>query len=189
VLGFANLLADGFSMAVSNFQATKSQREVVEEARDAEEQHIAQFPQGEREEIRQIFARKGFTGDTLEQIIEVITHDPRLWVDTMLTEELGLQVEGPQSWWAALTTFVAFCSVGLIPLLPLLLPGLALEQTFVISATVTALAFFGIGMAKGFFLNRSIWRGGLETLALGGVAATLAYLVGSWLRATFGILG
>jgi len=78
VLGFANLLADGFSMAVSNFQATKSQREVVEEARDAEEQHIAQFPQGEREEIRQIFARKGFTGDTLEQIIEVITHDPRL---------------------------------------------------------------------------------------------------------------
>jgi len=45
----------------------------------------------------------------------------------MLTEELGLQVEGPQPWWAALTTFVAFCSVGVIPFLPFLLPGLALE--------------------------------------------------------------
>ena len=186
ILGFANLLADGFSMAVSNYQGTKSQREYVEQARHSEERHIEQVPDGEREEIRQIFIRKGFTGDTLAQIVDVITHNRQLWVDTMLTEELGLQIDGPQPWRAAAATFVAFCLVGLIPLLPLLIPGLALERAFVISAGVTGFAFFGIGMVKGLFLNRSAWRSGVETLVVGGMAAALAYLVGAWLRATFG---
>jgi VIT1/CCC1 family predicted Fe2+/Mn2+ transporter len=118
VLGFANLLADGFSMAVSNYQNTKSQRDLVEEARRTEEQHIEHIPKGEQEEIRQIFASKGFEGVILEKIVEVITQDRRLWVDTMLTEELGLQIEGPRPVRAALVTFGAFFAVGIIPLLP-----------------------------------------------------------------------
>jgi hypothetical protein len=95
VLGFANLLADGFSMAVSNYQGTKSQLERVEEARLSEERQIEEIPSGEREEVRQIFAAKGFSGDTLDSVVEVITKDRGLWVDTMLAEELGLEVQGP----------------------------------------------------------------------------------------------
>ena len=188
VLGFANLLADGFSMAVSNYQGTKSQLEQVEQARRNEESHIEHIPEGEREEIRQIFARKGFEGDLLEQIVDVITNNRRLWVDTMLTEELGLQVEGPQPFRAALTTFVAFFVVGFIPLIPFLIPGLTLQQTFVVSSIVTAMAFFGIGMVKGSILQRPILRSGLGTLLVGSAAASLAYLVGWWLRRTFGIV-
>jgi VIT1/CCC1 family predicted Fe2+/Mn2+ transporter len=187
VLGFANLLADGFSMAVSNYQNTKSQRELVEEARRTEEHHIEQIPKGEQEEIRQIFAGKGFEGEVLEKIVAIITQDRRLWVDTMLTEELGLQVEGPRPMRAALVTFGAFCAVGIIPLIPFLLPMLTPEQKFIISALVTALAFFGIGMIKGLILRRSVFRAGLETLLVGGAAAGLAYLVGAWLRQTFGV--
>lgn len=96
VLGFANLFADGFSMAVSNYQATKSQGERVEQARRLEEQHIAQVPEGEREEVRQIFLQKGFEGQVLDDVVEVITSNQKLWVDTMLTEELGLQIDGPR---------------------------------------------------------------------------------------------
>jgi VIT1/CCC1 family predicted Fe2+/Mn2+ transporter len=187
VLGFANLLADGFSMAVSNYQNTKSQRELVEEARRTEEQHIEQIPMGEQEEIRQIFASKGFEGAVLEKIVEVITQDRRLWVDTMLTEELGLQIEGPRPLRAALVTFGAFFAVGIIPLLPFLLPMLTPAQRFSLSAVVTALAFFGIGMMKGLVLQRSVYRAGLETLLIGGAAAALAYLVGVWLRRIFGV--
>jgi len=187
VLGFANLLADGFSMAVSNYQNTKSQRELVEEARRTEERHIEQIPRGEQEEIRQIFAGKGFEGEVLEKIVAIITQDRRLWVDTMLTEELGLQIEGPRPLRAALVTFGAFCAVGIIPLIPFLLPMLAPEQTFILSAVVTALAFFGIGMMKGLVLQRSVLRAGLVTLSVGGAAAVLAYLVGGWLRQTFGV--
>ena len=186
VLGFANLLADGFSMAVGNYQGTKSQRELVDEARRTEEYHIDQIPEGEQEEIRQIFARKGFEGDVLEKIVDVITQDRQLWVDTMLTEELGLQVNGPSPLRAALATFAAFIVVGIIPLAPFLVPGLTPEQTFRASAFVTALAFFGIGMVKGLVLGRSAIRSGLETLLVGGLAAVLAYVVGAWLRQTFG---
>ncbi len=186
VLGFANLLADGFSMAVSNYQGTKSQREIVEEARRTEEHHIDHIPEGEQEEIRQIFARKGFAGDTLEKIVDVITQDRQLWVNTMLTEELGLEVNGPSPVRAALATFAAFSVVGIIPLVAFLVPSLTAEQAFLVSAVATALAFFGVGMIKGLVLGRSAVRSGLETLLLGGVAALLAYAVGAWLRQTFG---
>ena len=186
VLGFANLLADGFSMAVSNYQGTKSQREVVDQARRTEEHHIEHIPEGEQEEIRQIFARKGFEGDVLEKIVAVITQDRQLWVDTMLTEELGLQVNGPSPTRAALATFAAFFVVGAIPLIPFLVSGLTADQTFLVSALVTALAFFAIGMVKGLVLGRPAVRSGFETLLVGGLAAFLAYAVGAWLRQTFG---
>src|SRR5688500_11963283 len=58
ILGFANLIADGFSMAVSNYLGTKSEREQVEQARQAEHMHIVHVPEGEREEIRHLFERK-----------------------------------------------------------------------------------------------------------------------------------
>jgi vacuolar iron transporter family protein len=186
VLGFANLLADGFSMAVSNYQGTKSQRQQVEEARRGEERQIEEIPEGEREEVRQIFAAKGFSGDTLDSVVEVITKDSGLWVDTMLAEELGLEVQGPDPRRAALATFVAFVFVGLVPLIPFVIPDLSIDTRFFASAVATAIAFFGVGAAKGAVLHRSALRSGLETLLTGGGAALLAYVVGAWLRAAFG---
>lgn len=186
VLGFANLLADGFSMAVSNYQGTKSQIEAVDQARRREERHIREIPAGEREEIRQIFAAKGFSGETLERVVAVITSDRDLWVDTMLSEELGLDVEGPDPLRAALATFGAFIAVGLIPLLPFIIPGLVQETRFVASAAGTGFAFFGIGLAKGLVLGRPALRAGLETLLTGGAAASLAFVMGAWLRSLFG---
>lgn len=186
VLGFANLIADGFSMAVSNYQSTKSQGEQVEEARRSEEDQIRRYPEGEREEVRQIFATKGFEGNVLEQVVEVITRDRSVWVNTMLTEELGLQVETPSPLRAALTTFGAFLLVGLLPLVPFVVPGLAPDLVFAVSAVVTAIAFFGVGVAKGRVLSRPKVRAGMETLLMGGGAAVLAYVLGYWLRQTFG---
>lgn len=186
VLGFANLLADGFSMAVSNYQGTKSQHEHVEQARRMEERHIDEIPEGEREEVRQIFARKGFDGPILEEIVDVITQDRQLWVNTMLTEELGLQLDGPKPMRAALATFGAFLLVGLVPLIPFLVPNLSMDQMFVFSIVGAAIAFFGVGFAKGRTLERPAFRSGLETLLTGGAAAMLAYAVGAWLRQAFG---
>ena len=85
IMGFANLLADGFSMAVSNYEAVKALHEFRETARATEEEHIARVPDGEREEIRQIFARMGFSGETLDRIVATICQDRQLWVETMLS--------------------------------------------------------------------------------------------------------
>ena len=188
ILGVANLLADGFSMAVSNYQGTKSDRELVEKARKTEERHIDLHPQGEREEIRQLFERKGFGGETLETIVEVITSNKKLWVDTMLTEELGLQIEGPSPTRAALSTFIAFLVVGFVPIAPFLVGALSPDVTFIVSAAATSLAFWGIGAVKGHLLHLSSMRSGFETWVAGSAAAGLSYLVGSWLRSAYGLI-
>lgn len=186
ILGFANLLADGFSMAISNYLGRKSEREEVEKARKEEHRHIDEVPGGEREEVRQIFARKGFHGPALDHVVEVITRDRELWVNTMITEELGLPLDGPSPGRAALSTFLAFLAVGFVPLAPLLLPVLAPEDRLIASAILTGLAFLGVGMLKGRALQRPVIRSGLETLLMGGGAALLAYAAGALLRSAFG---
>ena len=128
----------------------------------------------------------GFEGEVLNRIVETITADRGLWVDTMLTEEHGLQLDGPSPFRAGLATFLAFLLVGLIPLIPFLIPGLSPDQRFVASCLATGLAFLAVGIAKGVVLEHGLVRSGLETLLTGGVAALLAYLAGSWLRQAFG---
>jgi vacuolar iron transporter family protein len=179
VLGFANLAADGFSMAVSNYLSTKAEQQVLQQVRRREERHIHEVPDGEREEIRQIFAAKGFQGDFLEQIVEVITSDRRRWIDTMVTEEHGLQLETASPVRAGVTTFAAFVIAGFVPLVPYCLPlDLSPTMIFAVSAMATAITFFLIGLAKGHVLERDRLISGLETLLVGGAAAVLAYVIG-----------
>ena len=187
VLGFANLFADGFSMAVSNYESIKAQREFSDTLRQTEEQHIDVVPEGEREEIRQIFAAKGFEGEVLERIVATISQDRRLWVDTMLTEEYGLQKTTPSPLRAALSTFAAFLLVGAVPLAPFLFPEMGMRQQFVLSALLAGVMFFSIGMLKSLVFAKPVLRAGLGTLLTGGAAAVLAYLTGYVLRTVFGL--
>jgi VIT1/CCC1 family predicted Fe2+/Mn2+ transporter len=183
ILGLANLCADGFSMAVSNYQKAASELQRIAQAREIEARHIDEVPEGEREEIRQIFAQKGFTGPLLEDVVTVITQERNRWVETMLTEELGLPLAGPVPWKAALVTFASFFLAGLLPLVPLMLPlSMPAPTRFSMSAWATGVTFLLIGVLKGHVLGRPRWRSGVETLLVGSGAAVLAYIVGVWLR-------
>lgn len=187
VLGFANLIADGFSMAISNYESIKAEQELSDSVRITEQEHIERIPAGEREEIRQIFQRKGFAGDILEKILDTIRRDKRLWVDTMLVEEYGIQKIGPNPYKSAVTTFTAFTLVGAMPLIPFLIPSLERSLQFTLSACVAGIMFFSIGTLKSFIFKKPIFRAGLSTLLTGGAAAGLAYLVGYILREIVGV--
>lgn len=184
ILGAANLVGDGFSMAAGNYLGTRAERQVLERTRRMEEFHIDHFPEGEREEVRQIFSAKGFQGDDLERAVDVITSDRRQWVETMLKDEHGLSVNGPEPMKAALATLVAFVLVGLIPLLPFLvqLAQGTPASPYAISAILTGLAFIAIGAAKSRFVEQTWILAAMESLLIGGSAAALAYGVGMLLK-------
>lgn len=187
VLGLANVLADGFSMAVGNYLKTRSDQQMRDRRRRAELRHIQQAPEGEREEVRQIYAAKGFEGETLEKIVAVITADTDRWVDTMLSEEFGLQATPGSPTRAATITFLAFVGAGLAPIAPLALSAwYSADVTFALSTTLTLLTFAAIGAIRGRVADISILRGAVETVAIGAVAAGLAYAVGDLLRGLTG---
>jgi VIT1/CCC1 family predicted Fe2+/Mn2+ transporter len=182
VLGLANLLADGFSMGLGNFLGARAELLATERARRMEERHIDTVPDGEREEVRQIFAAKGFSGADLERVVDVITADRRVWIDTMLREEHGLNLDTPPAWRSGLATFLAFVAVGAFPLLAFLWALFApasVTRPFLWSAVMTGAAFFLVGVTKARVVEQSALRGGLETLLMGGAAAGLAYGVGA----------
>ncbi|GAB1256944.1 VIT1/CCC1 transporter family protein [Aurantivibrio plasticivorans] len=185
VLGLANILADGFSMAISNYLGTKADNQHLENERQEEFAEIEHNPKGEREEIRQIYASKGFTGDNLEHIVDVITSDKERWVDTMIQEEHGLSIAPTNAGMAAWVTFWAFALIGSLPLVPFLLnwwrPA-TVGSPFYISSALTLIAFFIVGALKGKFVNHSPLRSGSETVLIGGAAAALAYIVGHLLQ-------
>lgn len=185
ILGFANLFADGFSMAVSNYEATKAQKEFINRIKQMEADHIARVPEGEREEIRQIFQRKGFSGETLEKIVETITEDENLWIETMLTEEHGLQKTAPQSINAGLVTFFAFVFVGSMPLIPYFFTDIPTNTQFTISAVIALIMFFLIGLLKSLSFEAVGFQqliSGAKTLLLGGSAAFIAFATGYLLQ-------
>lgn len=179
ILGVANLLADGFSMAASNYLGTRAERDDYERLRLIEIRHIDIAPEGEREEVRQIYLEKGFQGAELERVLELVTSDRDRWVKTMLTEEYGLPREIRSAWVAGSTTFAAFFICGLVPLLPFILN---LNDSFLYSITSTATVFFLIGSVKSRWSTDSWLSSGLQTLLVGGAAALLAFLVGLFLQ-------
>ena len=181
ILGLSKLFADGFSMAAGNYQRAKSDQDLIKKARAMEERHIKQVPEGEREEVRQIYQRKGFTGKILEEIVDVITSDEKRWVDTMLVEEIGLPLQTQEPFKSAFFTFLAFVLVGVIPLMPFFFMAYTSSE-FLLSGSLTLMAFFGVGVFKGKMVHQNLIKSGLETLFTGGLAAAMAYLIGDALE-------
>ncbi|QLC24813.1 hypothetical protein HFP57_07070 [Parasphingopyxis algicola] len=179
ILGLANLLADGFSMAASNYSGTKTVIDNVERVREIEARHIRVDPDGEREEVRQILARNGLSESTLDQAVQSVTADRQRWIDFMVTEEYGLAATNPSPLRSGLATFSAFAICGAVPLLPFLAGD---ANALTVSIVMTAIVFFAIGAAKSRWALTAWWRSGLETLFIGGTAAALAYATGYLLR-------
>ena len=185
VLGFANLVGDGFSMAASNYLGSKADQQVLDKTRRIEQDHIDKYPDGEREEICQILASKGFSGEALNAAVETITSDRELWVNTMLQEEHGLSLERPNPVRAAAVTFLAFVAIGVLPLVAFVVDyfaGAGGRAPFMWSSVATAIAFFCVGAIKSRFVADRWYWSGLETLCIGGSAAFLAYIIGAMLK-------
>ena len=148
----------------------------MEKERRREEWEIDNLVEQEKQEIRDIYTKKGFKAELLDEIVNVITSRRKVWVDTMMREELGLIEDKKQPLDAAITTFAAFNLVGLVPLIPFVFLHVSgfvfsTEHAFLYSVLFTGLSFFIIGIVRGKIVNKSLLRTGINTLAVGGFAA------------------
>lgn len=189
ILGAANLIADGISMAASSYLGRKSEHQAFLHQRSIEEWEVRHEPEEEKGEIKNILLAKGYRGEDLERMTDLITRNPKFWVDFMMNEERGIKgiQDSRNPLRSAVATFFAFVAAGSIPLMPYL-PLLSQMKTnfFSVSIAASALALFGVGAIRGVIVGKKWYFLGFEVLGVGCVAGASAYLVGFLLKAVIG---
>lgn len=175
ILGVANLLADGFSMAVSNYMGTQTENQETQLLQDFETHQVKVDPVSEREEVRVILQKKGFSGDLLEKNIEFYTSNEKVWVEFMMMHEYGKNLEVRSGTKAAIITFVAFALFGSMPLVSYFA---SFDNPFFWSSLFAGLSFIGVGSLKSHWTVENRWISASKTLAAGTLASGIAYLAG-----------
>ena len=181
ILGFANLIADGLSMAIGDYLSTKAENEYNRAERNREAWEVENYPEGEKKELVDLYTEKGLSRDDARTIVEIISKDKRVWIDIMMVEELGIIESDESPLKNAFATFLAFGAFGFVPLLAYILSRLAARlqpHTFVIACVLTSLTLFALGAMKVRITGRRWLTSGLEMLVVGGIAAAAAYGIG-----------
>lgn len=182
ILGLANLIGDGFSMAAGAFLSLRSELDHYKRIRREEEEEIDEHPEVERQEVREAFGKHGVTGEALEHLTRILTSNRTLWVETMMREEHGLMREATaRPMLHAIVTFLAFVFFGSVPLLPYVL-GFGGARQFGVAIISVTCALFALGFTRSYVTRQRLIRGPLEILAVGFVSTGTAYLIGVLLK-------
>lgn len=184
ILGFANLIADGIAMAFGDFLSTKAEQQYHASERQREEWELENYPEGEKQELVEIYEEKGLSSEDATTLVEILEKHPAVMVDTMMVVELGILEENESPLKNGLVTFTAFVLFGFVPLLIFVLmhfTGWELDGMWW-ACILTAATLFGLGVAKSRFSAGAWWKSGAEMLLLGGLAAVAAFFVGKALE-------
>jgi vacuolar iron transporter family protein len=175
--GFAAAFTESISMGAVGWTSALSERDyyLAEQARESAE--IDQTPEAERQEIHDIYASKGFTGDLLDRVVDTITANRDAWLATMMDEELHLQpVAAPDIFRSAVVITIATLIGHMIPLLPFVWLS---RTTAVITAIVlSALVLFGVGAYQALTLVGDWRKKGVQMVVIGLGAAAVGFLIG-----------
>lgn len=166
------------AMAVQNYLAVRSQRQILQSEIEREKWEMENVPEAERQEIEDIYKAKGFSETELSNIVNKITSDKKVWLDTMLTEELKLNLEivgSPLK--SAFRMFGAFLIGGILPIIPYFFSSGYVPLLIAIGTSL--FASFVIGAFKSKLANLSMIRGGLEMAGMGTGIALIGYGIGS----------
>jgi vacuolar iron transporter family protein len=181
ILGFANLIADGLSMAIGDYLSTKAEIEFNRAERVRETWEVEHYPEGEKHELMELYMSKGMSEEDSKIVIDLISKNKKAWIDIMMVEELGIIQEEESPLKNALVTLAAFVVFGFIPLatyvVSKLIPSFAIN-TFTLSCILTSLTLFILGALKVKVTGKNWFKSGLEMLVVGGLTAGAAYGIG-----------
>lgn len=186
ILGFANLIADGFSMAVGAYLSSKATHEKFHKIESIVTTEFEKIDNITKEIIHNVYSKKGFKGQLLEDITNETTSNKELYIDFNMKEVNEMIHPELSSLNIAFATFLSFFIVGLIPLSYYLYQFLVGEKatfdSFIMSCILTSIAFILIGFFKSFITNKNKLIAIIETLLLGTIAASLSYILGNFLE-------
>ncbi len=183
LFGLANLIADGLSMSLGSFLSLRASQDVYGNERAKESHEIAHDPENEFAETVEILKRKKFSSSDATAIAKLYRKNPRYWTEFMMKDELEMQnPEHEKPLFVALSTFASFVGFGFIPLLPYVVRS-PLPSVFSFSVGFTAAALLLLGVLRASVTRQKPLRGILETILVGGISASAAYIVGTFFRA------
>ena len=174
--GLAEMFAGAVSMGLGAFLGTRAEKDWYERERQREETEVAKIPHLEKEELRDIYRKKGLEGETLERVVDAFTANEKRWVDIMMSEELGLQPVEGSPWAAGLIVGISYVLAAAVPLLPYLF--LVGTRALLASMTITAAALYGVGVAKARLTQRPELRAGIETMMTGLIGTAVCWGIG-----------
>lgn len=183
----ATLFAGGFSMGLGTYLGSKAEKEHYESELKRERYEMEHMPEVERQEIRDIYTAKGFKGKLLEEVVTQITSDPKVWLKTMMTEELGFAEKPPEPGKNGIYMSVAFLIGATIPTFPYLLPDnqtfftktvMGMPPLFMISFLLSVAGLLFAGAFKTRFTRQNPFVSAFETLLVGALAAGGSYGIG-----------
>jgi VIT1/CCC1 family predicted Fe2+/Mn2+ transporter len=184
VAGFAGALPGMISMATGAFLASRAERDVrrAEIAREARE--LEENPAEEFAELVVLFQREGKSFAAARRLADDIAQDKGLWLRTMVEKELGLSADDTTNPMKdALTMGLAFILAALIPILPhLFLDG---GMAIAVSVSAALLGLFALGVGKGFIVQKSPLRQGIEILVVGAISAAVGFGLGDGIPRLF----
>lgn len=181
VAGLAAAFAESVSMGAVAYTSTLADADLFRSEFEREHRHIRSVPDIERQEIRQLYQRKGFHGDLLDRVVETLTSDPEVWVAEMMAQEHRL-LPSDRGTAARSGLVVGLAAIGgsLIPLIPFLI--LPIGASMAAAVVLTGLALFAVGIKKARLTVGRPVRSGLELAAIGVISALLGYAVGAVLK-------
>ena len=175
--GFAAAITESVSMGAVGYTSSVAERDRYRAEQAREDAEIDTIPEAERQEVRDIYAAKGFEGELLERVVTTITANRDVWLATMMDEELHLQpVETPDILRSAVVITVATLIGHLIPLVPFLV--LSQTPALVLAIGLSALVLFGVGVYSAKTLVGDWRTSGLKMVVIGLGAAAIGFLVG-----------
>jgi vacuolar iron transporter family protein len=178
VAGLAAAFAESVSMGAVAYTSTLADADYYEAERAREFRHISEVPRLEKNEVREIYAKKGFKGELLDRIVETITANEDVWVAVMMSEEHQLSpIDRRQAIRSALVVGFSAIVGSLIPLAPFVL--LPVDPSMLVAVAITALVLFGVGAYKARTTVGHPGKSGLEMAAIGTISALAGYAVGA----------
>jgi VIT1/CCC1 family predicted Fe2+/Mn2+ transporter len=177
VAGLAEIAAGSIAMGLGGYLAARSDAEHYASERLREEREVAEIPHEEAREVQEVFTSYGLNREEATHVVDALTKKPKEWVDFMMRFELGLEEPDPKrALQSAFTIAGSYIAGGFIPLSPYMILHSS-REALVWSAAVTLLALAIFGYIKGTFTGARPFRSALQTVVIGGVAASAAFLI------------